>query len=259
MKRRKFITTAALGAAGLSTGFKVKASQNQNTANQLIEFREYQMKFGTDHSILETYLKNALIPALNKYGIEKAGVFREYSKTEPPKIFMVTPFPSYDEYPVILKKAYSDKNFLAAAAAYNSTPPAKIPFERVNTSLLNAFDRLPKIQIPQPGDKLFELRIYEGHNEDAVARKVGMFNKEEIDLFYKTGFKPVYFGQMIAGFHTPCLNYMVSFKDMAEREAIWAKFVESQEWKTMKDKPEYANSVSSIIRIFLEPMEYSQI
>ena len=259
MKRRNFITTAALGAAGLSTGIKVKANQNPEQKNQLIEFREYQMKFGTDHSILNNYLKNALIPALNKNGIEKVAVFREYGKSEPPKIFVVIPFPSFEEYPGILKNAYSDKQFLESANTYYNTLPEKIPFVRANTSLLTAFDRIPKLIVPETGNKLFESRTYEGHNEDAVMRKVGMFNKEEIDLFYKTGLKPVYFGQMIAGSQVPCLNYMVSFKDMAERDAIWAKFGDSPEWKTMRDKPEYANSVSNIVRIFLEPAEYSQI
>jgi hypothetical protein len=52
---------------------------------------------------------------------------------------------------------------------------------------------------------------------------------------------------------------MLWFDDMKQREANWKKFVDSNEWNTMKDKPEYANTVSRVNRIFLVPLDYSQI
>jgi hypothetical protein len=55
----------------------------------------------------------------------------------------------------------------------------------------------------------------------------------------------------------PALIYMIGFKDMAERDATWAKFGASDEWKTMSSKPEYADTVSNIRKIFLTPTKYS--
>ncbi|MCB0632866.1 MAG: NIPSNAP family protein, partial [Lewinella sp.] len=74
-----------------------------------------------------------------------------------------------------------------------------------------------------------------------------------------TGLHPVFFGQMISGPNMPALTYMIYFKDMEERDANWAKFIDHPDWKTMSSKEEYANSVSEIIRIFLTPLDISQV
>ena len=79
------------------------------------------------------------------------------------------------------------------------------------------------------------------------------FNDEEIPLFFKVGLNPVFFGEMISGPYRPCLVYMLNFKDMDAHGAAWKEFIASPEWKTMKDKPIYANTVSNIRNYFLKP------
>ena len=86
-----------------------------------------------------------------------------------------------------------------------------------------------------------------------------MFNKEEIAVFLKVGLKPVFFGKIIAGQYMPGLLYMLGFKDMAERDATWSRFSENEDWKIMRDKPEYADTVSNIQKTFLLPASYSDI
>ncbi len=259
MKRRKFIATSLVGASSITTGFATNHSSNFALNKQLFEFREYQLRFRTDAADLDNYLKNGLIPALNKLGVQQIGVFKETSRTEPARIYAIIPYPSWQEYQSIQEKLNLDQDFIKNSSAYTSILPDKAPFSRISSSFLMAFDRLPKIIAPEAGPRIFELRTYEGHNEDAVKRKVSMFNKEEIDLFYKVGLKPIYFGEMIAGSNMPCLSYMLVFKNMEEREAIWAKFVAHPEWMVMSQLPQYANTVSNIIRIFLEPLPYSQV
>jgi hypothetical protein len=46
---------------------------------------------------------------------------------------------------------------------------------------------------------------------------------------------------------------------MAERDANWKAFSADPKWNDMKGKDEYKDTVSKIIRVFLEPMTYSQI
>ena len=106
---------------------------------------------------------------------------------------------------------------------------------------------------------LFATATYESYNEDAGNRKVKMFNKEELPLFEKVGLHPVFFGQLLAGQYMPALTYMLWFNDMEQRNDNWTKFVNSDEWNTMKVKPEYANTVSKVRKKFLIPLDYSQI
>jgi hypothetical protein len=112
---------------------------------------------------------------------------------------------------------------------------------------------------PQKGSQLFELRTYEGYSEDAVRRKVKMFNKEEFSIFEATGLHSVFFGEQVSGPLMPALTYMLSFSSMEERDANWDKFRVHPDWKRVSALPEYANSVSDIKRTFLTPLEYSQL
>ena len=120
---------------------------------------------------------------------------------------------------------------------------------------MQAFSGMPALKEPADARKLFELRIYEGHNDDAVSRKVAMFNDEELPVFLETGLDPVFFGNLIAGPAMPALVYMVAFDSMEARDANWKKFVDHPEWNRMKVLPKYADSVSNIIRVFLEEIE----
>jgi len=86
-----------------------------------------------------------------------------------------------------------------------------------------------------------------------------MFNESEFQIFDRTKLNRVFFGEKVAGKNLPCLTYMVTFKDMAERDANWAAFSADPEWKKSSSDPQYANNVSNIIRVFVEPMPYSQI
>ena len=58
-----------------------------------------------------------------------------------------------------------------------------LPYLMAYSGIYIAFDGLPKLIKPKEGSKLFELRTYEGYSEDAVRRKVKMFNEEEFAIF----------------------------------------------------------------------------
>jgi hypothetical protein len=64
---------------------------------------------------------------------------------------------------------------------------------------------------------------------------------------------------VLAGDQMPCLTYMLVFENMEERDRNWAAFGNDPDWKRVSAAPEYANTVSKITKIFLEPMGYSQI
>ena len=255
MKRRQFVASSLLAVPALTTIETVKPAATK----ELYELRTYESRFGSPQSNIENYLKDALMPALNRQGVKAVGVFREMGKTDPAKLYVLIPHPSMESYATAAARLASDTGYAAASQGYNQLMPDKAPFARYSTSLLRAFDALPQMVMPAKESRIFEIRTYEGYSEDAVRRKVKMFNVDELPVFYKVKLNPVFFGEVIAGEHMPCLIYMLTFKDMAERDANWKAFSADPDWKRMSAAPEYANTVSNIIRVFLEPAAYSQI
>ena len=226
---------------------------------EIYEFREYELKFGKPAKVLHEYFENALIPALNKQGIKNIGAFEEIGDAMPKKIYLLIAYDNLEGYQKVLDILKDDSVFLQASEAYHKTAQEIFPVERYVTSLFTAFDGIPKLVKPSEGSMIFELRTYEGYNEDAFQRKVKMFNESELGIFDEVGLHSVFFGEKIAGPQMPCLTYLLAFKDMEERDANWAKFGPNPEWQRILKLPEYANTVSNIYRVFLKPLPYSQL
>lgn len=259
MKRRKFIQNAALTTSALAAGQLSFAQTNAPGKKELYELREYEIHFGSNQNTLHEYLEKALIPALNKYGVKSVGVFKEIGKTEPAKIYVLIAYPSFEEYPTINAKVKADEYFKKNSTAWQQVPADKAIYNRVNTSLLVAFDNMPALKAPAKDPRIFEMRTYESYSEDAGRRKIKMFNDEEFTIFDRTRLNRVFFGEAIAGYNLPCLTYMITFKDMEERDKNWAAFGADADWKRVSNDPQYANTVSNIRRVFLEPLPYSQV
>lgn len=260
MQRRKFVKASLLAASALTaSAVSVHASQKPSGQKALLELREYEMHFATNENDLHTYFEHALIPALNKYGVKNVGVFKETSKSEPTKIYVLIPYSSWEEFPSVNAQIKADTDYIKASADYMKLPADKIPFVRFTSKLMIAFDGLAQLIAPPKEPRIFELRTYESANEDAARRKIKMFNEEEFKIFYRTKLTPVFFGEVIAGKDLPCLTYMVTFKNMEERDKNWAAFSADADWKRVSALPEYANNVSRITKIFLEPVAYSQV
>lgn len=259
MKRRNFIQLAATSTSALAASNLVFGSSGKAVKKELYEWREYEIHFGTSQNLLHEYLEKSLIPALNKHGVKTVGVFKEIGKTEPAKIYVLIVYPGFEEYVSINASIQRDEQFLKSSLAWRQVPAEKPVYNRINTSLMLAFDGLPAVKVPAKEQRIFELRTYEGYSEDAVRRKIKMFNDEEFPIFYRTKLTPVFFGEVIAGPNLPCLTYMITFKDMEERDKNWAAFGADADWKRVSADPQYANTVSNIRRVFLEPVLYSQI
>jgi len=258
MERRNFVKSSVLGATAASAGFAPFTARAQDATKEVYELREYDMQW-RQGSTLEDYFKKALIPALNKYGANNVGVFSEIGRPEPPKIYLLIPYPSTDSYFKIKTQIESDGEYQEASKSYHSIPVDKKVYYRYSTKLMLAFDGWPKLKVSAKENKIFELRTYEGYSEDAVSRKIDMFNKVEIDAFKDVGIKPVFFGDILAGTGMPALTYMMSFKDMQERDKQWSAFIDGPPWARLSAMPEYANTVSKVHKRFLTPMESSQI
>jgi len=255
MKRRKFINaTTTLAAATIPLGCAatnqvIADTQQEEAEKELYEIRTYEIAWGGNTKLLMSYLKEALQPALMRAGSNSFMLFEEIGNTTPKKIRAFISYPNAATY-VKAQSLQSDAAFVTAAKVYSVFE--KPIYNRYSSSLLLAFDGLPKMNDPVEDASVFELRIYEGYNEDAVRRKIMMFNDEEIPLFEKVGLNAMFYGEMISGPLRPCLVYMLNFKDMEAHGAAWKKFIESPEWNEMVVKPIYANTLSNIRNYFLK-------
>jgi hypothetical protein len=260
MKRRSFLKNTAWVAG--STAIAVPSLSSMTVAQDeksLFEWRVYQISRAPNaKGLLENYFQDALIPFLKKREVRFAA-FNDYGLAEPAKLYVLIAYPNRTAYFKTQSDMLSDPDYLEASKSYHSILPSATVYSRYETFLLEAFDKIPALSIPAEKKGLFELRLYESAHEDAGRRKILMFNQEEIDLFKKVGVTPVFFGKILAGQYMPALLYMVGFKDMAERDAAWGRFGESNEWKVMREKPEYADTVSNIQRIFLTSAAYSEV
>ena len=152
-----------------------------------------------------------------------------------------------------------DKKYLKDGNAYLNASKDSIPYKRIATSLIRSTSGFPKLVKPDDGANLFELRIYESYNEDALLRKVKMFNKSEFEIFADIGLPMVFFGPNIAGDQMPCLTYLLAFKDRSNRSEAWSRFGSHPEWQRIVNLEEYANTLSDITRVFLKPLPYSKL
>jgi hypothetical protein len=108
-------------------------------------------------------------------------------------------------------------------------------------------------------ERMFELRIYESHDDLKARLKVAMFNDGEIDVMRDVKMAPVFYGETLIGQDVPNLIYMLSASDMESHEAHWKAFIGHPEWDRMKKLPKYKDTVSNITKVYLVPTDYSQI
>ena len=260
MERRKFLQSSLVAAASASVSINpTMANDKAPMQKEVYEWREYEARFGSDIGQLENYFKTALIPALNKYGVKKVGVFKEWRPSDPAKIYLLMPYSSLDNYQSVNAKVKADADYIKNSAAYNSIPADKPVYNRFTSSLMIAFDGFPTMVVPSGESRIFELRTYEGYSEDAVRRKIKMFHDGEFPIFKRAKLMPVFFGEVIAGDRLPRITYMLTCNSMEERDKGWSAFGADPEWKKLLADPQYANTISKISNSFLIPTPYSQV
>jgi hypothetical protein len=270
MERRTFLTsvlsTAALAGMRPSDAHAQQAAGTQPASAEFYVWRQYLLRNGTQLRRLADFLQNAAIPALNRLGHKPVGVFEVVAGVPTPTLFVLTPFSSLDRLAALDPGLEADQEYARAGAAYIDAPAADMPYVRQEVSLLAAFPKMPRIEVPAAtaakGPRLFELRTYENPTEKAQRAKIRMFAEMgEIDIFKRVGLTPVFFSRTLAGPRMPSIVYMLVHENMAGREKSWSSFGGDPEWQKILATPGYSDAeiVSNITTIFLRPSAYSQI
>jgi hypothetical protein len=263
MNRRHFITLS--GAAGMaaitaSTVSTARAAQ-AGSGRDYYQLLQFIVENEGQKKKLDTFLKEAAIPALNRLGSKPVGVFYPADGISP--VYVLLRHKSLETVATLNADLAADGEFTTAGEEFLNAPAGAPAFKRLESSLMVAFDGMPQIETPvtSPG-RVFQLRIYESPSVVTGLKKIEMFNDAgEIKLFRETGLNPVFFGQTIIGTKMPNLTYMLAFKNMDEQKAAWKKFVAHPEWKRLSGMPEYADKaiLSGITNLQLVAADYSQV
>ena len=268
MERRAFLS-ATLGsglaaAAGMATSGQ--GGNVQKPAPEFYVWRQYVVRTGTQPQRLAEFLKNAAVPALNRLGHKPVGVFEVVAGVPSPAVFVLTPSASLEQVANVERGLEQDAEFMRSADTYINAAPSDPVYVRQEVSLLGAFPNVPRIEIPAAtasgGRRLFELRIYESHNERAHRAKMRMFTEMgEVEIFRRVGLTPVFFARTLIGPRMPNLVYMLVHENLAAREKSWAAFSSDPEWQKLRLTPGFSDPeiVSNITTVFLRPAAYSQI
>ena len=265
MKRRKFLASslAASALAAVSANQYLQAAAP--TGREFYQLRRYKLVSGPQRKLADDYFRDALIPALNRLGITPVGVFNLTIGPETPTVYVLMPSLSLETLVTVEDRLAQDAEYMKAGAPLLNTPAARPAFDRIDSSLLQAFEKMPRLKVPpgtaNQGARIFELRTYESATDQDHKRKVEMMQSGEERIFDDAGFFQVFYGDMLVGPRLPNLTYMLSYQNMAARDKAWASFISAPAWKKLSGEERYAfeEIVSKITNVILTPTDYSQV
>lgn len=260
MKNNILTSLLTLGLMAMIT----LSGYSQNQKRQYYQLKTYTVQDARQDSVMDTYLKDAYLPALKRAGIENVGVFkyRPDNFLTANKIFVLIPFASLEQFETLDDMLAQDKSYVTSGTPYINAKYDEPPYERINSTLMKAFTEMPQMKPSTVDgsrkDRVYELRSYESPTEATYQNKVDMFNEGgEVDLFESLGFNAVFYAEVLSGDRMPNLMYMTTFPNMEKRDELWEAFGSSDKWTELKSDPKYLNNMSNADKLLLYPTEYS--
>jgi len=264
MERRQFLA-ASIATSTLAAAGGAAAQAQTGGSREYYQLRRYSLLSGPQTKLTESYFGDALIPALARMGMGPIGAFRLDVGPETPVFYLLIPGSPAQALAELDFRLAKDAEFLKAADPFWNATAAAPAFQRVESSLMAAFEGWPKLTPPASaatkGKRIFQLRTYESPSDGEHVRKVEMFHSGEFEIFLKAGFHPVFFGDTLIGSRLPNLTYMLTFADQAELDAKWDVFRNDPAWKKLSTSPRFAYDqiVTNITNLLLSPLACSQI
>ena len=230
MTRSTFLksTVAASGLVGAIQELHA-ADAPSGAGREYFEIRKYTLKSSEKQSVLEAYLKDAAIPALNRLGVRNVGVFLLEKPEATPVVYVVLRYSSLDQL-AKSTELLADTALQQQGAAYLDAPATDVVYERIESWLTQGIAGMTAMEVPAKGGKVYQLRIYESPTEKTGKKKIEMFNIGELAIFKRNGLNAVFFGETIIGPLMPNLTYMLSFSDAAAKDQAWNTFRVDPEW-----------------------------
>ena len=263
--RCKAVLAGMVCAAGLA-GLGAKA-QEATGPREWIQIKTYVCGNVAKREALVQVFDRALIPALNRQGIRKVGVFwsdaevNDGNAAYETRVVVVIPHPDGASFAGMDDRLLADAQYMKDAAPLFSAPMADPLYDSCSSALLRGFATCPQVrQVTDAPERLLQLRIYNSYTIERNAKKIAMFEGGgELAIFRTCGMEPVFFGQGLAGDQLPNHTYMLGFADKAAKVAAWKTFVNHPDWKKLKVDPQYKDTANKITNILLRPSKGSQL
>jgi hypothetical protein len=228
------------------------------------EVKIYRIKDNVQEAAMDTYLKDAFLPALHRAGIPTVGVFKpiEADTAFGKMIYVFIPFKTMEQYAQLADKLGKDQVYAQAGKAFIDAPYNNPPYVRYESILSKAFSNMPEFRVPKfttpMSERIYEYRSYESATEAKADKKIYMFNEGgEIGIFESIGANAVFYAKVILGSQMPRLIYMTTYADMKSHDERWAAFRIHPEWKRISALEEYKNTTSKTRAYLLHPTSYS--
>jgi hypothetical protein len=235
------------------------------TEREYYELRKYKLRSGAGQRITDHYVSQALIPALNRLDMSPIGAFTLDVGPETPTLYLLIPSTSAETLVSMETRLSGDDEYRKAGEPFLTAAAAQAPFDRIESSLMIAFQGWPKLVVPPPtaqkGQRVFQLRTYESPTIRDHQVKVDMFHNGEFEYFRRAGFWQVFYGDKLIGPRLPNLTYMLSYPSIGDMKRLWNAFSSDPDWKKLSSSEKYSFEpiVTNIDNLVLNPTSYSQI
>lgn len=241
------------------------AAAAAGTEREYYELRKYKLRSGAGQRITDHYVSQALIPALNRLGMSPIGAFTLDVGPETPTLYLLIPSTSAETLVSMETRLTGDDEYRKTGEPFLTAAAAQAPFDRIESSLMIAFEGWPKLVVPPPtaqkGERVFQLRTYESPTIRDHQVKVDMFHHGEFEFFRRAGFWQVFYGDKLIGSRLPNLTYMLSYPSIGDMKRLWNAFSNDPDWKKLSSSPKYSFEpiVTNVDNLVLNPTSYSQI
>src|SRR5208282_4995196 len=159
MQRRQFLA-ASLATSAIALTREGEAQARPVAPREYYQIRRYQMRQGPEPKLAESYIGDALIPALTRMGFGPIGAFQEDIGPETPAYIVLIPGNSAEALAQLSLRLAQDPLFLKAADPFWNAPASAPAYERVETLLLLAFEGWPRLT-PPPSTATKSKRIFQ--------------------------------------------------------------------------------------------------
>ena len=199
MHRRQFLA-ASIATSAVAFAGNAPAQTPATTSREFYQLRRYSLKSGPQLKLTESYFADTLIPTLARMSMGPIGAFSITIGPETPAYYLLIPGSSIEAQATLDLRLAQDEAFMKNAEPFWNATAAAPAFQRVEISLLAAFEGWPKLTPPPwsatNAKRIFQLRIYESPSNGEHVRKVEMFHSGEFEIFKAAGFHPVFFGDI---------------------------------------------------------------
>jgi NIPSNAP len=232
-----------------------------------IDLKRYTCGSVEQRDTLMALFDQALIPALNRQGVKKVGIFWTDNTLNKDMtnlnttVFVLASFTDLQKATEMERNLLADPVYMKDAAAL-FTAPVKTPmYDSCASDLFQTFATCPSVeQVSVSTNRIFQLRIYTSYTPERNAKKISMFEAGgEIGIFRACGMPPVFFGEAIAGQALPNLTYLLAFDNSETQETAWKKFKGHPDWLALKADKQYKDTATKIQNIVLKPSKGSQL